>query len=318
MRILIPGGCGYLGAWLIPFLLADGHRVTVLDSQLFGNGHLPDNDHLDVVKGDVRNKEILREVYPGQDVVLYLASISNNDLCVKYPKVAKEVNEDALVWNLSASRNSGVHRFIYASSVAGYGHSDEPSTETDLMEPTTPYAKSKAFCERKVLAQSSYDFTVTVVRSASVCGYSPRQRFDLTVNKMTHDAIRHKRIKVNGGDQKRSHIHIKDISDFYCLLVKAPRRKINGEVFNVVAENQSVSETASLVAQATGAGIQTGPSTDTRSYSVDGSKAQKTLGFTPKKKVAHAVKDLKVRFDAGQWPDSLTNDAYQNVASNLL
>ena len=149
-----------------------------------------------------------------------------------------------------------------------------------------------------------------IVRSASVCGYSPNMRFDTTVNMMTNHAIRKGEITVNGGRQKRSHVHIKDICDFYKLLLKAPKEKI-GQAFNVVLENKAVAETANTVAEVMGCIIVKKPHSDDRSYTVDGTKAREILGFTPKHSVWQAVRDMVVKLKAGYWPDSLTNPIYQ-------
>ena len=316
MNALITGGCGYIGAWLIPHLLADGHKVTVLDAQHFGDGSLSkDNDSLKVVKGDVCDP-IQYSLCAGQEAVIYLASISSNEMCEKHPKAAKAVNGLSPVsWALSA-RLHGIKRFIYAASVAAYGSSDKDANEEAPLAPTTGYAKGKAAAESGIL-QSTVFPGATIVRSASVCGFSQRQRFDLTVNKMVYDAMMKGVVTVNGGEQKRSHVHIKDISDFYKLLLKAPLKKIAGEVFNVVAENQTVLETSQLVAAALKAKLEIKPRSDNRSYSVDGTKAREILGFTPKKRVADAVRDLKIGFDSGYWQDSETNDAYWNVVHGL-
>lgn len=307
MNVMVTGGCGYIGAWLIPHLLADGHKVTCYDTQWFGSGSMPDNGSLTVIKADVRNPERFRLACEGQNAVIYLASISSEEMCQQNKRLAFSVNRAAPTCAL-ISRICGVERFIYASSVAIYG--SDNATEKTQPKPTTIYGMGKVDAEM-MLPEA------TIVRSASVCGYSPHQRLDLTVNKMVHDAIRKGVITVNGGEQKRSHVHIKDISDFYKLLLKVPREKIHAQVFNVVAENQAVIETARQVAEVTGAKVEVRPRTDTRSYSVDGRKAQETLGFTPKKKVVHAIRDLKVHFDSGEWKDSETNPVYQNIAHGI-
>ena len=318
MRVLCVGGCGYIGAWLVPHLLADGHKVTVFDAQHFGDGSLPkQNDSLKVIKGDVRDAVAFRNACKDQEAVIYLAGLTNNDMCEKYPELSISINRKGFAQAMDSAMNAGVKRFIFASSVAGYGSSEAPAIETQKMEPTTEYAKAKEYCEWWLKFYCRLGFSTTIVRSASVCGFSPRQRFDLTVNKMVYDAMLNGVVTVNGGEQKRSHIHIKDISDFYKLLLKAPLKKIAGEVFNVVAENQTVLETSQLVAAALKAKIEIKPRTDTRSYSVDGTKAREVLGFTPKKRVADAIRDLKIGFDSGYWQDSETNDAYRNVVHGL-
>jgi nucleoside-diphosphate-sugar epimerase len=316
MNVLVPGGCGYIGAMLVPLLLADGHRVTVFDTQWWGRGHLPDdNGRLSVIKGDVRDAGLLRAACDGMDAVIYLASVSNNDMHAKNPDVFEAVNVGSFPDAVAAAARAGVKRFIYASSVAAYGASDVPLSEEATLEPTTPYGEAKYWCERWL---KDARMACTIVRMASVCGYSPHQRFDLTVNRMVHDACRIGAIRVNGGEQWRSHIHIHDACAAYRRLLDVPAEVINAQVFNFVAENQTVRRTALIVAEETGAIIQYGPATDDRSYLVDGTKASDVLDFVPKKTVRDAVRDLKARFDSGMWADSMTNPQYMNIAHGLV
>jgi nucleoside-diphosphate-sugar epimerase len=303
---------------LVPWLLADGHEVTVYDRQWFGHGYLPDNPTLKVIKADVRNTRDIRDACVGQDAVIYLASLSNNAMCEREPKLHDAVNCDAVPAALFAARIAGVKRFIYASSVAAYGSTEEPAFESQPLDPTTPYGCGKASSEGWTWLNNSDDFTTAVTRSASVCGYSPHQRLDLTVNMMVHDAMRKGVIRVNGGQQKRCHIHIHDICRAYRMLLDAPKEKIAGQAFNFVAENAAVLDTAKLVAEETGAKLEIGPATDDRSYTVDGTKAREVLGFIPLRTVRQAVRDLQARFDSGYWTDSLTNPVYQNMAEGLV
>ena len=314
MNVLVPGGCGYIGAWLIPHLLAQGHKVTAFDTQWFGHGFLPDNDSLKVIKADVRSVSDMNAACEGQDAVICLASISAEAMCQKNPTLARTVNMGGMSSVALSAAKAGVKRFIFASSVAAYGSSSKDAVETDELRPSTIYGEGKKDGEEKV--RKAFP-GATIVRAASVCGYSPHQRFDLTVNRMVHDAVRKGIITVNGGDQKRSHIHMKDICDFYKQLLLEPLNKIEGETFNVVAENMSVRETADCVGEYIACAVIYKPHTDDRSYTVDGSKAEKVLGFRPRRTVKDAVRDLKVKFDCGYWPDSTSNQTYMNLADGI-
>ena len=313
MNILIPGGASYIGAWLVPQLLAEGHNVTVFDTFFFGNGFLPDNENLTIVKGDVRDTEAWRAACANQNAVIYLASISRELLCQQNEPLAQAVNVQCFAPAVKAAKDAGIRRFIYASSVAVYGSSDHEATEDETLAPTTIYGKGKMACEEILLQADSIDFFVSITRSASVCGYSPRQRLDLTVNRMVHDACRKGVITVEGGEQIRSHVHMRDLSDFYRLLLNSPPEHVAGEAFNVVAENQAVKDTAKLVADITKAKITIMSRVDDRSYSVSGAKAAKRLWFTPQWMVQDAIEDLKLKFDSGYWQDSATNPIYQNM-----
>lgn len=292
MKVLVTGGCGYIGAWLVPFLLADGHTVTVVDPQFFGDGDPSNNSNLTVIAEDGRD----RFSWEPHDAVIHLASISNNDMYARLPATTANTNR----WLPKVECD----RFIYASSVAAYGTSDLVLGESYYLCPTTPYGEDKALCERKVLGDGG-----VAVRAASVCGHSPNMRFDTTVNRMVRDALFTGTIKVNGGAQKRCHVHMQDICDFYRLLLTAPKYKIAGQAFNVVAETDTVMETAMLVARTLGTKpkIDVGPSTDTRSYAVSGIKAREVLGFIPKKRVENAIIDMKARYDSGHYKDAMTN-----------
>ena len=312
--MLVPGGCGYIGAWLIPHLLAQGHKVTAFDTQWFGHGFLPDNDSLRIIKADVRSVSDMNAACEGQDAVICLASISAEAMCQKNPTLARTVNTGGMSSVALSAAKAGVKRFIFASSVAAYGSSSKDAVETDELRPSTIYGEGKKDGEEKV--RKAFP-SATIVRAASVCGYSPHQRFDLTVNRMVHDAVRKGIITVNGGDQKRSHVHMKDICDFYIQLLREPLKKIEGETFNVVAENMSVRETADCVGEYIACAVIYKPHTDDRSYTVDGSKAAQVLGFRPRRTVKDAVRDLKVKFDCGYWPDSTSNQIYMNLADGI-
>ena len=297
MKVLIPGGSGYVGAALVPHLLQAGHQVTVYDtapSEIVGQKF---------IKGDVTGRAEFAGACEGQDAVIYLASISNNDRCVAEPQLAKEVNIEAMLDVPRIAKACNVKRFIYASSVAGYRSADKPAKESEPILATTPYARGKVWGEQLTRGEGA---GWTIVRSASVCGFSPRMRYDTPVNKMVHDALTYGRIKVNGGQQKRSHIHMLDLCDFYRLLLDLPQERSAGEVFNVVAENHSVLETAEIVIRSLApnvrrarnmpAFIEVGDATDERSYMVDGTKAREFLGFIPKRTVAGAVREISERF----------------------
>jgi nucleoside-diphosphate-sugar epimerase len=323
MNVLVPGGAGYIGAMLVPWLLVDGHKVTAYDTFWFGPAGLSDNGNLTVIKADLRDEERFSAACKGMDAVIYLASLSSDFMCQVYPSLHKAVNVDVVPPVLAAAKRAGVRRFIYASSVAAYGSTECDARESDALRPTTMYAQAKKASEEVVLAQNTKDFTTCVTRSASVCGTSGRQRFDLTVNQMVRDAMKKGSIVVNGGSQKRCHIHMQDICRAYRMLLDIGRNVLGGQAYNFVAENATVLSTANLVSEVTGAKVLVGPATDDRSYTVDGTKAREALGFVPRKTVRDAIVDLKVGFDSDalgittQFKDSLTDLRYMNRADGL-
>lgn len=216
------------------------------------------------------------------DTLLYLAFMSNNDMCERNPQLASSLNHHAFEDVLN---NIKVRRVIFASSVAVYGEA-ENAVESAHLAPTTVYGKQKKACE-EILQASGLDYTI--VRSASVCGQSPRMRYDLMVNRMVRDAAKTGKITVNGGEQMRSHIHIADLCRFYQWLIENPQP---GQILNVVCENQSVMDTARLVAATVGkTEIEVKPYTDNRSYTVCGDKV-KNIGFECRSSIETAIIDV--------------------------
>jgi len=208
---------------------------------------------------------------PTGDTAVYLAFMSNNDMCMRNPELARELNEESFANFL---KNYAGGKVIFASSVAAYGDCLDATEDTPLA-PTTEYGRAKKACEEMLIA-SGLDYTI--VRSASVCGVSPKMRYDLMVNRMVRDAAKTGVITVRGGQQMRSHVHIDDLCAFYQWVLLNPE-KTSRETFNVVAENQSVMDTATLVAETIGkTGINVLAATDNRSYTVSGEKA-KAAGF---------------------------------------
>jgi len=192
-NILITGGGGYVGAVLVPRLLNEGCRVTVLDLMIYGEAVLPQHSRLTVLKGDIRNGQLLRDVLPGHDAVIHLACISNDPSFELNPELGKSINLDAFRPLVEISKESGVKRFVYASSSSVYGIKSEMDVHEEMiLEPLTDYSRFKAECEEILIASQSSEFTAVTIRPATVCGYSPRQRLDVVVNILTNLAY-HKR-----------------------------------------------------------------------------------------------------------------------------
>ena len=317
--VLVTGGAGYVGAVLVPKLLEAGYEVKVLDLYLYGDhvfNNAKNNPNLIEVKGDIRDKELLKKEIPGTDAVIHLACISNDPSYELDPELGKSINYDAFVDLVEVSRESGVKRFIYASSSSVYGIKTESEVTEDLsLEPLTDYSKYKALCEKVLLDKATDDFIVTTIRPSTVCGYSPRLRLDLTVNILTNHAINKGQITVFGGEQKRPNLHIEDMTDLYLFLLKQPAEKVHKKIYNVGYENYKVGEIAQIVKNALGGNIPivTTPSNDNRSYHVSSKKIKEELGFEAKHSIQEAIIDLKVAFDSGNVPDSMDDIRYFNI-----
>lgn len=321
-KVLVTGGAGYVGCVLVPKLLAAGYGVVVYDLMLFGSDGLPEHKSLKIIEDDIRNIPALTKALAGIESVIHLACISNDPSFELDPGPSRSINYDCFEPFVLACKNSGVKRFIYASTSSVYGVSDAPDvTETHPLVPLTDYNKYKGMTEPLLLRHQSEEFTAVVIRPATVCGYSPRMRLDLTVNILTNFAVNKGQITVFGGSQKRPNIHVDDIAELYVQLLETPKRLIAGEIFNAAYENNTVSELAEMVRKVVEKEmpekapieIITTASNDLRSYHVSSAKIREKLGYVPKRTVEDAIRDLCQAFKAGKLPNSLTDERYVNV-----
>ena len=315
-EIVVTGGAGYVGAVLVPKLLAAGWKVRVIDLYLYGHVLTP-HPNLIQIKGDIRDKELLENAIPGAEAIIHLACISNDPSYELNPQLGKSINYDAFLPLVAIAKRNNVKRFIFASSSSVYGVKETPNVTEDLtLEPLTDYSKYKVLCEEHLLKEQTDDFTVLILRPATVCGYSPRLRLDLTVNILTNHAVNNNRIKVFGGDQKRPNIHIEDVTDLYVQSLSYPKEKIAGQIFNAGYENHSVRQIADLVKEnlkKPEIEIIVESSNDNRSYHISSEKIKKVLGFQPKHSIGEAVRDLKNAFDQGKILNSMTDMRYYNI-----
>lgn len=320
-HVLVTGGAGYVGSWLVPQLLEAGYRVTVYDILFFGKEFLPLNHpKLTVIEGDIRDTDNLRRAFQGVDAVISLACISNDASFELDEALSTSINLDAFEPMVKAAKAAGVRRFIYASSSSVYGVSEAKDvTEDHPLVPLTLYNKYKGMCEPLLFKHQGPNFTCVAIRLATLCGYAPRQRLDLSVNILTNHAVNNGKITVYGGEQLRPNLHVRDICDLYQLLLTVPDEKIAGQIFNVGYENKSIMDIAHLVKkiveqefpEKAPIDIVTAPTNDIRSYHINSDKIAPL--FKPKYSIEDAVRDLCQAFKAGKLPDSMKDDKYYNV-----
>ena len=296
MKILVTGGCGYKGHVLIPKLLVRGYEVIAFDLQWFGNYLLP-HKNLSVIKGDVRDIESipLNEV----DCIIHLSSIANDPCSELDPQLTWEVSALATMQLADKARRKGIKRFIYASSGSVYGVKEELQVTEDLeLKPISEYNKTKMVGERVLLSYQD-DMVVQIVRPATVCGYSPRMRLDVSVNLLTMQALSKGKITIFGGDQVRPNIHIDDITDLYLHLIDHP--EYTG-IYNAGFENISIKDIGYLITKHVPAEILITASNDPRSYRINSDKLLAT-GFKPKKTVDDAIKEIIQKYNNNELKD---------------
>lgn len=303
MRILVTGGCGYKGHVLVPKLLAKGYEVIAFDLQWFGNYLLP-HPNLTVIKGDVRHIESIP--LNGVDCIIHLSSIANDPCGDLNPQLTWEVSALATMQLADQAKRRGITRFIYASSGSVYGVKEELQVTEELeLKPISEYNKTKMVAERVLLSYQD-DMVVQIVRPATVCGYSPRMRLDVSVNLLTMQALSKGKITVFGGNQVRPNIHIDDITDVYLHFIDHP--EVTG-VYNAGFENISILDIAKLVTKHIPVEIVVTESNDPRSYRVNSDKLLAT-GFKPKKTVEDAIKEIIEKYRAGILKD---DDHFYNL-----
>lgn len=317
--VLVTGGAGYVGSVAVPRLLAAGRRVRVLDLYLFGDDALVSergNPNLKEIKGDIRSRETVDQAMAGCDAVIHLACISNDPSFELDPELGKSINYDAFLGLVDAALEHGVRRFVYASSSSVYGVKEEPNvTESLRLEPLTDYSRFKAMCEQVLLRARRPGFVPLILRPATVCGYGPRLRLDLTVNLLTNHAFHNRKITVFGGSQRRPNIHIEDVADLYVKSLEWPDEAIDGKVFNAGYENHRVSEIAQMVRGVVGSDVEivAAPSDDLRSYHISSNRIERELGFRPRRTIEDAITELVAAFTEGRVPDALTDPRYYNI-----
>lgn len=317
-NVMVTGGAGYVGARLVPRLLAEGHGVTVLDLYMYGDDVLDEvknHPRLRQIKGDLRNIETVNQALQGCDTVIHLACISNDPSFELDPTLGRSINFDAFRPLVQAAKKAGVNRFIYASSSSVYGvKADQNVTEDLPLEPLTDYSKFKAMCETVLEEERTPGFVTLTIRPATVCGYSPRQRLDVIVNILTSHAVVNGKIKVFGGAQLRPNLHIEDMVDLYLLCLQLPDERIDGRIYNAGYENIKVSDLAERVRTVVGnVAVEVLPTDDPRSYHVSSERIQRELGFQPKHTVEEAIRDLVKAFKDGKLPNAMTDKRYYNI-----
>ncbi len=318
-RILVTGGGGYVGSRLIRSLLGRGDKTVILDLMLFGEDHLADliqNPNVKIIRGDIRNDVLLKKALKDVDMVVHLAGLSNDPQCELDPRQSWQVNLEAPILLAELAREAGVGRFIYACSTSVYGKFDTgEATEDTPVKPLSLYAELKVAVESVILKRNREHFDVVSLRPATLCGYSPRMRFDLALNTFAKQAWFDGEITVHGGSQMRPCLTVDNMVHAYECVLDADSKDVAGCVYNVTQDNYTVMELAYLARDTVRpeARIRVTDHVDPRSYRVNSSRIREKLGFEPKQTLTEALLELRKVFESGEITDP---DApiYRNVA----
>jgi nucleoside-diphosphate-sugar epimerase len=293
-KILVTGGCGFVGHYLTTTLLELGHKVRVIDAMWFGN-HLPKHKNLEIIKTDIRK---LEESYLERvDTVFHLANVANDPCSDLNSKLNWEVNALASMQLVEMAIKKDVKQFVFASSGSVYGVKEEPQVTEELsLVPISDYNKTKMISERVLLSYAN-EILISCIRPATVCGYSPRMRLDLSVNMLTMQALTNQKITVFGGNQTRPNIHIKDLISVYLHTLNHPETMVG--IFNAGFENLSIMEIAQNIVRHIPAKIIVSESNDPRSYRLSSQKLLDT-GFSPLSCVDEAILEVIDAFNSGK------------------
>ena len=320
MSVLVIGGGGYVGSLLVKNLIEKKIKVFVLDLFIYGKPEIIFSGYhksvfLEVIKGDIRDIDLMKNLISKVDNVIHLACISNDPSFELNPDLGKSINYDSFYPLIKACKNK-INKFIYASSSSVYGIKEEKSVTEELsLEPLTDYSKFKALCEDILLNESGNKFCSTILRPATVCGYSQRTRLDVIVNILTNNGYNKRKIIINGGKQKRPNIHIQDMVNAYLNVIDQPNEVINDQIFNVGFENYTLDEIGSLVQKSLGEDIivEHKDTDDERSYHISSDKISRILDFKPLFSIEKAINDLKEAFDKKLLKDSFDDPKYFNI-----
>ena len=323
MKVLVTGGAGYIGSVLVRQLLSKGYQVRAFDSLKFGGDALYDvmlNDHFEFMLGDVRNSEEVAKALEGIDAVAHLAAIVGDPACKKYSDEAKETNWAGSVALFEAAEKAGVKRFVFASTCSNYGKMPDPDsfvTETSALNPVSLYAELKVKFEKYLLEErKDSNICSTALRFSTVYGFSPRIRFDLTVNEFTRNAAIKGEQEIWGAHFWRPYCHVDDLARSVILVLETPEAKVRANVFNVGSTEENynkgmiIEEVCKVVPNVKVHYVDS--SEDPRDYRVNFDKIKNELGYTITKKVPQGVKEIYTLLKTGIVTDSF-GQKFRNI-----
>lgn len=325
MRVLIVGGAGYLGSVLTRKLLVNGFKVKVLDSLMYGIQPIEEilkDQNFELVEGDMRDISTLGRSLDGVDAVINLAAIVGDPACKNKPEDAIQTNFLANKVLAEACKYNQINRFLYASTCSVYGamQGNNKLTENSPLNPVSLYARSKIQSEEGILSLEDENFSPTILRMSTLYGHSPRMRFDLVVNTMTKTAVIDKKISVHdGGKQWRPLVNVEDAAEAYLKCLRAPIKKIKGQIFNVgaTAQNYQIFRIGEIVQGCIPDAklLIEGDSVDPRNYFVSFSKIERVLKYKTAQELRKSVLKIKGAIENKEIND-VNDPKYYNVEYN--
>ena len=323
MKVLVTGGAGYIGSVLVRQLLNKNYKVRVLDSLKFGGDALYDvmlHPGFEFIKGDVRNPADVEKALEGIDAIAHLAAIVGDPACKKYSEEANETNWDGSIKLFEAAEKAGIKRFVFASTCSNYGkmaNADEFVTETSELRPVSLYAELKVKFEKFLLEEKKESpMCSTSLRFSTVYGFSPRIRFDLTVNEFTRNATIKGEQEIWGQQFWRPYCHVDDLARSVVLVLESPEEKVKANVFNVGSTDENyqkgsiMKEVCKIVPDVKVNYVES--SEDPRDYRVNFDKIKNELGFTITKKVPDGIREIYTLVRSG-----IITDPYEQKFRNI-
>lgn len=323
MKVLVTGGAGYIGSVLVRQLLNKGYKVRAFDSLKFGGDALYDvmlNPDFEFMRGDVRNSDEVQEALKGIDAIAHLAAIVGDPACKKYSDEAKETNWAGSVALFEAAEKAGIKRFVFASTCSNYGKMPDPDsfvTETSALNPVSLYAELKVKFEKFLLEErKDSNICSTALRFSTVYGFSPRIRFDLTVNEFTRNAAINGEQEIWGAQFWRPYCHVDDLARAVVLVLETAEEKVRANVFNVGSTEENynkgmiIEEVCKVVPNVKVNFVES--SEDPRDYRVNFDKIKNELGYKITKKVPDGVKEIYTLLKTGIVTDSF-EQKFRNI-----
>ncbi len=296
MKVLVTGSQGYIGTVLVQRLIEKGYSVVGLDTGYYRDCNLTEPpEGVETLNKDVR--DVTNSDLKSIDAILHLAALSNDPLSFLKPELTMDVNFTESVRLAMIAKETGVKKFILASSCSSYGINNTGIVdETSELNPITAYAKSKIMAELDISKLASNDFTTVFLRSATINGISPRIRFDLVVNNLTGLALTTGKITVKSdGTPWRPTLHVQDDCSAFIASLEAENSLVNNKIYNVGAteENYQIKDIAEIIKKHTGCEIEfQNQDKDSRSYRVNCDKIKNELGFKIEWTLEESVKEL--------------------------